>query len=85
VINLGGGNEPVSINAMIAAIEEGLGKKAIVDHLPPNPADMQDTSAEIGKARALLGWQPSVSPQEGFRRTAAWHSENAGWLDRVVL
>jgi nucleoside-diphosphate-sugar epimerase len=85
VINLGGGNKPVSINAMIAAIEEGLGKKAIVDHLPPNPADMQDTSAEIAKARALLGWQPSVSPQEGFRRTAAWHSENAGWLDLIEL
>lgn len=85
VINLGGGNEPVSINAMIAAIEEGLGKRAIVDHLPPNVADMQDTSAEIGKARRLLGWEPGVAPLEGFRRTAAWHLENAAWLDEVVL
>lgn len=85
VINLGGGNKPVSINAMISAIEEGLGKKAIIEHLPPNPADMQDTSAEIGKARELLGWQPSVAPSEGFRLTAAWHLENAGWLDRIEL
>jgi UDP-glucuronate 4-epimerase len=85
VINLGGGNKPVSINAMIAAIEEGLGKKAIVEHLPSNPADMQDTSAEIGKARELLGWTPAVAPSEGFRRTAAWHTENAAWLDQIDL
>jgi UDP-glucuronate 4-epimerase len=85
IINLGGGNEPITINAMIAAIEVGVGRKATVKQLPPNPADMQDTSAEISKARRVLGWQPSVSPSEGFRRTAAWHLENAAWLDEVCL
>jgi nucleoside-diphosphate-sugar epimerase len=85
VINLGGGNRPVSINEMITAIEEGTGRKARIEYLPPNPVDMTDTSADITKARRLLGWQPGVSPSEGFRRTAAWHLENAGWLDEIRL
>ena len=84
-INLGGGNRPLPINAMIAAIEEGVGKKAVVEHLPPNPVDMPDTSADIAKAGKILAWEPSVSPQEGFRRTARWHLENADWLGRIDL
>lgn len=85
VINLGGGNQPVSINVMISAIEQGLGKEAVISHLPPNPADMQDTAADVTKARKLLGWAPSVPPLEGFIRTAEWHVKNAAWLDEVVL
>jgi nucleoside-diphosphate-sugar epimerase len=85
VINLGGGNCPVSINAMIAAIEEGVGRKAMVNNLPPNPADMTHTSADITKANSLLGWRPSVAPHEGFRRAAAWHLGNSAWLDAIRL
>jgi UDP-glucuronate 4-epimerase len=85
VINLGGGNRPVSINEMIAAVEEGIGRKALIDYLPPSPVDMADTAADITKAQRMLGWQPAVSPEEGFRRTAAWHLENAGWLDEIRL
>ena len=85
VINIGGGNSPLTINAMIAVIEEGVGKKAIVDRLPPNPADMQDTAADIAKAARLLGWKPGIAPAEGLRRTTAWHLENASWLDRIGL
>jgi nucleoside-diphosphate-sugar epimerase len=85
VINLGGGNEPISVNAMIAAFEEALGKKAIVERLPSNNADMQDTSAEIGKANQLLRWSPSTLPVEGFKKTAEWHKANQSWLGSLTL
>jgi len=85
VINIGGGNTPLTINAMIAIIEQGLGKKALVEYLPPNPADMQDTAADISKAARILGWQPDIAPEKGLCRTAAWHLENASWLDRIEL
>lgn len=85
VFNLGGGNTPITITAMIGLIEDLLGRKALVEHLAPNVADMQDTAAEITKAERVLGWRPSVPPDEGFRRTAAWHLQNAGWLDGIRL
>jgi len=85
IFNLGGGNEPLSIWGMIEIIEEVLGKQARIEHLPQNKADMQDTAADISKARKLLGWQPQFSPQEGLRRAVAWHRENAAWLDEVKL
>jgi UDP-glucuronate 4-epimerase len=85
VFNLGGGNRPLTINAMIAAIEDRIGCKAVIDQLPDNPADMADTSADITKAKRVLGWTPIVAPQEGFLRTVEWHLENAAWLDRIAL
>jgi nucleoside-diphosphate-sugar epimerase len=85
VFNLGGGNRPVSINAMVAALEQGMGSKAMIEYLPPNPVDMADTSADISKARKVLGWNPVVAPEEGFRRMAEWHLANAEWLDSVSL
>ena len=85
VLNLGGGNMPVSVNAMIESFEEVLGKEAIVERLPFNNADMQDTSAEIGKAMRMLNWIPQTRPGEGFKETAQWHVKNENWLSSLKL
>lgn len=85
VLNIGGGNRPLSINAVIGAIEKGLGRSAVIEHLSPNPADMHDTSADIAKANRLLGWRPAIASEEGLHRTTAWHLENASWLDDILV
>jgi nucleoside-diphosphate-sugar epimerase len=85
IINLGGGNQPISIRAMIQFIEAQLGRPAVIQQLPMNAADMQETAADISKAAARLNWRPEISPFEGFARTVAWHRENAGWLDAIKL
>lgn len=88
VINLGGGNRPTSMNSLIAVIEKHLGKKAVVDHLPAHPADMKVTWADIKKAHDLLGWTPTVSLDEGVRRSVEWYKVNQPWsstiLDKLV-
>ncbi|MDP4898666.1 MAG: NAD-dependent epimerase/dehydratase family protein [Akkermansiaceae bacterium] len=85
IINLGGGNEPLSINSMIRTIEDTLHLTAIIDYQPQNNADMQDTAATITKAKTLIGWEPSIAPKEGFQKTIAWHQSNAGWLSDIKL
>ena len=76
IVNLGGGREPVAINTMIRAFEEHLGKKAVINYLPFNKADMLETRADPSKAQDLLGWNARIEPEEGFRRTAAWYRDN---------
>ena len=85
IINLGGGNTPLSINTMIREIESALGQEAKVNRQPSNNADMADTAADISKANQSLGWTPEVNPIEGFKKTVAWHLENAEWLGSVSL
>lgn len=73
IVNLGGGNTPVSLSQFLGWIETLVGTRAIVEHQPSHGADMRDTSADISKAKSLLGWSPEVSTWEGLRRTVDWH------------
>ncbi len=85
VINLGGGNNPVSMNQMIAAFEKELGKKALIDQQPFIKSDMMHTYANIDKAKELLGWEPKVPFEEGVRRMVAWYRENEELVKELKL
>jgi nucleoside-diphosphate-sugar epimerase len=85
IINLGGGNEPVTIADVIAFIETALGKEATFDRKPFHKADIMETSADISKASRILAWQPKVAPHDGFHRSVEWYKENRGWLQNVQL
>lgn len=85
IVNLGGGNNPVNLHTIIGFIESALGRKATLAGKPPHAADMKETWADIAKADRLFGWKPQVSVEEGFRRTVAWHREQAGWLREIQL
>lgn len=85
VINLGGGNRPITISTMIGMIEDHLDRRAIIERHPQSPADMKETWADITKAGQLLGWRPQVSPEEGFRLAVEWYSTNRDWLRKLVV
>jgi nucleoside-diphosphate-sugar epimerase len=85
IINLGGGRNPVSLNTIIAKLEELLGKKAKIDHKPFHVADLMETWADISKAKNLLGWQPQVSLDEGLEKSVQWYMENQHWLKEVQV
>jgi len=85
VINLGGGNNPISLNYVIARIEEFLGKKAAIVNRPFHKADIKETWADISKAARLLGWEPGTGLEHGIRLTVDWYLENRDWLKDVRL
>lgn len=85
VINLGGGNNPVSINTIIQKIEEDLGKKALIDYKPFHKADIKVTWANIDKAEKLLGWKPEVSVFDGLRITLDDFKKNAEFYQDIEL
>lgn len=71
VFNLGAGR-PVRLDHLVEAIENALGRKALIERRPLPAGDVPITFADIGKARAVLGYQPSVALDEGIRRTVDW-------------
>ena len=72
IINLGCGN-PVQLMDFIRTIEKELGKKAQINYLPMQPGDVADTSADITKAKKLLGWEPMVQVPEGVKKFVEWY------------
>ncbi|MCX7678652.1 MAG: GDP-mannose 4,6-dehydratase [Spirochaetes bacterium] len=85
IINLGGGNNPISLLTMIELMETYIGKKARLVHKPFHKADMKKTWADISKAERILGWKPKISFEEGIRRTVEWHINEQEWVKKVRL
>jgi UDP-glucuronate 4-epimerase len=85
IINLGGGRNPVTLNAIIERLESLLGKKAKIDHKPFHIADIKETWADIDKAKNLLGWEPRVSLDEGLEKSVQWYLDNREWLKDIEV
>lgn len=71
IYNLGG-DHPYSLTEMVTALEEAVGKKAIVQHQPMQPGDVERTCADLTNSRRDLGFDPKVSLEEGLRQTVGW-------------
>lgn len=85
ILNLGAGNKPIPIKYLISSIEENLGKKARLQIMPFQKADMAETQADISEAEKTLGWRPKTDFSEGIRKTILWYIENKGWLKSLRL
>ncbi len=85
IINLGGGNNPISINKMIQTYEQLLGKKAIVKNLPMNKADMLITWANIEKAKSLLNWEPKTTLDQGLEICVDHYKSNLNFYQNIKL
>jgi nucleoside-diphosphate-sugar epimerase len=82
IINLGG-HETIKINELIAMLEELIGKKARVEHLPYQRADMFANWADVEKAQRLLGWLPRVSLAEGVASLVDWYKAERDWACQI--
>ena len=71
IFNLGE-SQPIKLSYLIDVIEKALGKKAIIDRQPVQPGDVPITFANIGKARSLLGYSPSVKIEHGIQLFVDW-------------
>jgi len=77
VYNLGE-SRTISLSELVAAIEEACGRKARLERHALQPGDVLVTYADVGKARARLGYAPHVALEEGLARFVAWYrAENA--------
>ena len=74
VFNLGKG-DGTSLNEFIEIVEKYSGKKAVIQQLPDQPGDVPYTCASVEKARVLLGYEATVSFDEGIRRTVEWYRD----------
>ena len=75
IFNLGE-NQTTTLTGLIAQIEKALGKKANINRQPEQPGDVPLTYANIDKARALLGYNPSTKIAEGIPKFVEWFLES---------
>jgi nucleoside-diphosphate-sugar epimerase len=75
VFNLGGGSR-VTVNQVLATLEEISGMKVRRQNLPAAPGDPRHTGASINLARERLGWEPRVSLRDGLDKQWWWFKDS---------
>lgn len=84
--NIGGNNERSNIDLVrsICAIldEERPGKTPyadLIEFVADRPGHDMRYAIDASRIKQELGWEPSVSVEEGLRRTVQWYLANQAW------
>ena len=72
ILNLGN-NKPEQLMKVIGLIEKELGKEAKKNMMPMQPGDVPRTSADITKAKKLLGFEPKTGIEQGLKNFIEWY------------
>ena len=73
VINIGE-SKTVSLLELVALLEERVGRKAVLEHLPLQPGDVPETWADLKKAKSLLGYDPRTDIRSGIQKFVEWYN-----------
>jgi nucleoside-diphosphate-sugar epimerase len=74
-INVATGHS-ISLNQLFSSLCDIFGVKADPLYADPRAGDVRDSLADLGKARRILGYVPTVSFEEGLKQTVAWYRES---------
>ena len=71
VFNIGGGSR-VTLIELLEIMEQVMGQSIRKDYVEKAKGDARHTSADISKARKILGYSPQVSLSEGLTKEWKW-------------
>ena len=67
----------MTVNGLLEAVNKVLGTKIEAVHSDPRPGDIMHSTADVRKARRILGFEPRVSFLDGLKATAAWYKKRS--------
>jgi len=82
IYNLGSG-ERISVNELIALLEQAIGRKITRVYTEKQMGDVDQTWANIQKARQELGYKPRVKIAEGIKMFYNWYKNFCGNSERA--
>lgn len=65
-----GSDRPVRLDEMVEAVSEAMGIEAKIDRQEVPPGDVERTCADLTRARAELGYEPTTTFADGLRMQA---------------
>jgi nucleoside-diphosphate-sugar epimerase len=72
VINVATGGR-ISLNELFREMKKIIGASVNPEYVDPRPGDVRDSQADIRKAKDILGYKPTVSFEDGLKRTIEWY------------
>ena len=73
-VNIGNPGE-FTMNELAQEVARAIGKEIKITHLPLPQDDPKQRQPNITRAKALLGWEPTIPLAEGLKKTVAYFAE----------
>jgi dTDP-glucose 4,6-dehydratase len=84
IYNIGGNNEKANLD-VVRLILDRLGKpESLITHVKDRPGHDRRYAIDSTKVMNELEWKPTVTFEEGIRKTIDWYLASADWLTHVV-
>ena len=75
VVNIACGKR-ITINEIIALINENLGKNIVAEYVAERPGDVKHSLADISLAEKVIGYRPVVHFRRGLEQAIEWYRSN---------
>jgi dTDP-glucose 4,6-dehydratase len=92
--NVGGNSEKQNIEVVqticdlldekVGLFSAGRSRRSLIRFVKDRPGHDRRYAIDAGKIRGELGWQPSVTFEEGIRRTIDWYLAHSEWIAAVL-
>ena len=90
--NIGGFNEWQNIELiklLCVQMDEKLGREPgtsekLITYIKDRPGHDRRYAIDANKIKTELGWEPSVTFEEGLSKTIDWYLQNTEWLEHVT-
>lgn len=84
VYNVGGHNEKTNLQVVKTIIKE-LGKsEELIQYITDRPGHDMRYAIDPTKIRNELGWEPTITFDEGIKKTIKWYLENKAWWENII-
>jgi UDP-glucuronate 4-epimerase len=84
IINLGS-NSPLALLDVIDRLGELMGTKPELRFCERHSADVEETWADVGRARTILAWRPAIPCARGLETAVAWYGDNLSWARNISI
>ena len=84
IYNIGGCSEKTNLEVIELILKQLKKPKSLIKHVKDRPGHDRRYAIEAEKIMTELHWQPSVSFEEGIKKTINWYLQNQKWLTNIV-
>jgi len=72
------------LDELCAPLAGGAARRSLIRFVKDRPGHDRRYAIDAGKIRAELGWEPSVTFDQGIRDTVRWYLENRPWCEAIL-
>lgn len=83
ILNIGS-TDTIDILTLAETVRDAIDPSLELTYTDAREGDAAHTHADVSKASALLGYQPTVDIREGVAAFIEWYRENRNWYDPLV-